>query len=79
MLSGYSLQNAQAATGIKDYPAKKYAAGSLHNRRALVTLYTELCQLDVASKTGALGSAETTIGEHITSAFLNYHFCLHSA
>lgn len=79
ILSGYSIQNAQSATGIKDYPAKKYAAGSLENKRALVNLYTELCRLDVGSKTGSLGSADTTLGEHITSSFLNYHFCLHSA
>lgn len=79
ILSGYSMQNAQIATGIKDYPAKKYAAGSLRNKRAFIDLYKELCQLDVKSKTGALGSTESTVGEHIMSAFLNYHFCLHSA
>ena len=52
LLSGWSIQKSQAATGIKDYPAKKYAAGSDNSKRELITLYCELCNLDVSSKTG---------------------------
>jgi DNA polymerase III delta subunit len=79
LLSGYSISQAQIATGIKDYPAKKYAAGSRKNKEAFIKLYTDLCVLDLGSKTGWLGSTDSTIGEYIISAFLNYHFCLHSA